>query len=143
MKTKEEATKMMNAKKVLVGVFLAMAMVFVIGGVAYAQTTTDDGDDTVKGSISAPDPAKIGKAAAEQAALEAKPGKVTETELETNDSGYVVYDIEIAGDDGTNHEVTVDAGNGKVLYQELEDEVDDSDAGETDDDSDAGETDDD
>jgi uncharacterized membrane protein YkoI len=130
---KKEATKRMNEKKVLVGVFLAMAMVFVIGGVAYAQTTTDDGDDTVKGSVSAPDPAKIGKAAAEQAALEAQPGKVTETELETNDSGYVVYDIEIAGDDGKNHEVTVDAGNGEVLYQEPEDEVDDSDAGETDD----------
>ena len=134
---------MMNAKKLLVGIFLAMAMVFVIGGVAYAQTATDDGDDTVKSSVSAPDSAKIGKAAAEQAALETKPGKVTETELETNDSGYVVYDIEIAGDDGTNHEVTVDAGNGKVLYEELEDEVDDSDAGETDDDSDAGEKDDD
>jgi uncharacterized membrane protein YkoI len=130
---KKEVTKMMKVKRLLVG-FLAMAMIFVIGGVAYAQTATDDGDDTVKGSVSAPDPAKIGKAAAEQAALEAQPGKVTETELETNDSGYVVYDIEIAGDDGTNHEVTVDAGNGKVLYQELEDEVDDSDAGEKDDD---------
>jgi uncharacterized membrane protein YkoI len=123
-----------NAKKVLLGVVLAMAMVFVIGGLGYAQTTTDDdGDDTVKGSVSAPDPAKIGKAEAEQAALETQPGNVTETELETNDSGYVVYDIEIAGDDGNNHELTVDAGNGEVLYQELEDEVDDSDAGETDD----------
>jgi uncharacterized membrane protein YkoI len=129
----------------LLGVVLAMAMVFVIGGVAYAQTTTDDddGDDTVKGSVSAPDPAKKDEAAARQAALEAQPGKVTETELETNDGGYVVYDIEIAGDDGKNHEVTVDAGNGEVLYQEHEDEVDDSDAGEPDDDSDAGETDDD
>jgi uncharacterized membrane protein YkoI len=123
-----------NSKKVFLGVVLAMAMVFVLGGVAYAQTATDDdGDDTVKGSVSAPDPAKIDEAAAERAALEAHPGNVTETELETNDSGYVVYDIEIAGDDGNNHEVTVDAGNGDVLYEELEDEVDDSDAGETDD----------
>jgi uncharacterized membrane protein YkoI len=134
---KKEVRKMMNAKRMLLWVFLAMATVFVIGGVAYAQTTTDDdgddGDDTVKGSVSAPDPAKIDEAAARQAALEAQPGKVTETELETNDSGYVVYDIELSGDDGKNHEVTVDAGNGEVLYQELEDEVDDSDAGETDD----------
>ena len=135
---------MVNAKKVLAGVFFAMAIVFVIGGAAYAQAATDDdGDDTVEGSVSAPDPAKIGKAAAERAALEAQPGRATETELETNDSGYVVYDIEITGDDGRNHEVTVDAGNGEVLYRELEDEVDDSDAGETDDDSDDGETDDD
>ena len=134
----------MHAKRVLLGVFLAMAMVFVIGGVAYAQTTTDDdGDDTVKGSVSAPDPAKIDEAAARQAALEARPGKVTETELETDDSGYGVYDIEIAGDDGKNHEVKVDAGNGEVLHQDLEDEADESDAGETDDDGetdDAGET---
>jgi uncharacterized membrane protein YkoI len=133
----------------LLGVALAMAMVFVIGGVAYAQTTTDDdGDDTVKGSVSAPDPAKMGKAAAERAALEAVPGTVHETEPETNDGGYVVYDIEIAGEDGNNHEVTVDAGDGEVLYQELEDDTDDpdagerDDAGEIDDDSDAGERDD-
>ena len=126
---------MMNAKRVLLGVFLAMAIVFVIGGVAHTQTTTDedDGDDTVKGSVSAPDSAEIDETEARQAALEARPGEVTETELETNDSGYVVYDIEIAGDDGKNHEVTVDAGNGKVLYQEPEDAVDDSDAGEPDD----------
>ncbi len=117
-----------------------MAMVFVVGGVAYAQTTTDDdGDDTVKGSVSAPDPAKMGKAAAERAALEAVPGTVHEMEPETNDGGYVVYDIEIAGEDGNNHEVTVDAGNGEVLYQELEDDTDDPDAGERDD---AGEMDD-
>jgi uncharacterized membrane protein YkoI len=61
------------------------------------------------------------------------PGTVHETELETSDNGYVVYDIEIAGDDGNNHEVKVDAGNGEILHQDLEDEADESDAGEIDD----------
>jgi len=125
----------MNAKRMLLGVVLAMAAVFAIAGVVHAQTTTtdDNGDDAVEVSVSAPGPAKIGEAAAERAALEAVPGTIHETELETNDGGYVVYDIEIAGDDSKNREVTVDAGNGEVLYQDLEDEVDDSDAGEADD----------
>ena len=79
--------------------------------------------------------AKTDQAAAEQAALEAVPGTVHETELETSDNGYVVYDIEIAGEDGKNHEVKVDAGNGEILHQDLEDEVDESDAGEVEDDS--------
>jgi hypothetical protein len=71
--------------------------------------------------------ANIDQAAAEQVALKAVPGKVHEAELETSYNGYVVYDIEIAGDDGKGHEVTVDAGNGKLLYQDLEEEADESD----------------
>jgi uncharacterized membrane protein YkoI len=137
----------MYVRKVLIAI--AAAMVLLVGaGVAYAansssETTTggDDGDDAYKGSVSAPDQsgaslqdaAKIDQAAAEQAALKAVPGTVHETELETSDNGYVVYDIEIAGDDGNNHEVKVDAGNGEILHQDLEDEADESDAGETDD----------
>jgi uncharacterized membrane protein YkoI len=137
----------MYVRKVLIAI--AAAMVLLVGaGVAYAansssETTTggEDGDDAYKGSVSAPDQsgaslqdaAKIDQAAAEQAALKAVPGTVHETELETSDNGYVVYDIEIAGDDGNNHEVKVDAGNGEVLHQDLEDEADESDAGEIDD----------
>ena len=136
---------MMKANKVLLAVTVAVVLL-ASAGVAFAansdsDTGGDDGDDSYKGSVSAPDQsdsslqnlAKTDEAAAEQAALEAVPGKVTETELETSDNGYVVYDIEIAGDDGKNHEVKVDAGNGKILHQDLEDEADESDAGETDD----------
>ena len=71
--------------------------------------------------------ANIDEAAAEQGALKAVPGTVHETELETSDNGYLIYDIEIVGDDGEEHEVTVDAGNGKVLHQDLEEEADESD----------------
>ena len=124
-------------------------MVLLVGaGVAYAnssssETTTgdDEGDDSYKGSVSAPAHneaslqklAKIDQAAAEQAALKAVPGTVHETELETSDNSYVVYDIEVAGNDGKSHEVKVDAGNGEILQQDLEDEADESNAGESED----------
>jgi uncharacterized membrane protein YkoI len=119
-------------------------MVVLVGaGVAYAanngssETTIrdDEADDSYKGSVSVAGKnesslhklVNIDQAAAEQVALKAVPGTVHETELETSDNGYVVYDIEIAGDDGKGHEVTVDAGNGKLLYQDLEEEADESD----------------
>jgi uncharacterized membrane protein YkoI len=130
----------MKTKKLLLA--LAAAMALLVGGAAYAAEGGDE-EDTYRGSISAPgqdesslqELAKTDQAAAEQAALEAVPGTVHETELETSDNGYVVYDIEIAGEDGKNHEVKVDAGNGEILHQDLEDEVDESDAGEVEDDS--------
>jgi hypothetical protein len=65
--------------------------------------------------------ARIDRAAAEKAALGAVPGDVKETELE-NENGFIVYGVEIQGKDGRLHEVVVDAGNGKVLAQEMEDE---------------------
>ena len=124
-------------------------MVLLVGaGVAYANSSSlepttgdDEGDDSYKGSVSAPAHneaslqklAKIDQAAAEQAALKAVPGTVHETELETSDNSYVVYDIEVAGNDGKSHEVKVDAGNGEILHQDLEDEADESNAGESED----------
>lgn len=132
----------MYVKKVLVAVTVAL-VVLVGAGVAYANNNSsdEDADESYKGSVSvagknessAQKLAKIDEAAAEQAALDAAPGTVHETELETSDNGYLVYDIEIAGKDGKGHEVTVDAGDGKVLHQELDDEADEPDGrGDTD-----------
>ena len=127
----------MYVKKVLLAV--AVAMVVLVGaGVAYGANNSSseaDEDEAYKGSVSVAGKnesslhklANIDEAAAEQGALEAVPGTVHETELETSDNGYLIYDIEIAGDDGKEHEVTVDAGNGKVLHQDLEEEADESD----------------
>ena len=126
----------MYAKKVLLAVTVAL-VVLIGAGVAYAanNNSSEDADESYKGSISvagknessAQKLAKIDEAAAEQAALDAAPGTVHETELETSDNGYLVYDIEVEGKDGKGHEVTVDAGDGKVLHQELDDEADESD----------------
>ena len=143
----------MNVKKVLLAV--AVAMVVLVGaGVAYAANNSssertmgdNDAEESYKGSVSVAGKnesslhklANIDQAAAEQVALKAVPGKVHETELETSDNGYVVYDIEIAGDDGKGHEVTVDAVNGKVLHQDLEEEADESDGRDDTEDADDG-----
>jgi uncharacterized membrane protein YkoI len=140
---KEREIRKVYVKKVLLAV--AVAMVVLVGaGIAYgagnssSETTTigdDDADESYKGSVSVAGKnesslhklANIEQAAAEQVALKAVPGTVHEAELESSDNGYVVYEIEIAGDDGKGHEVIVDAGNGKVLHQDLEEEADESD----------------
>jgi uncharacterized membrane protein YkoI len=134
--TKEKEIRKVYAKKVLLAVSVAL-VVLVGAGVAYAanNNSSEDADESYKGSVSvagknessAQKLAKIDEAAAEQAALDAAPGTVHETELETSDNGYLVYDIEVEGKDGKGHEVTVDAGDGKVLHQELDDEADESD----------------
>ena len=146
----------MPAQRVKVLIALLVAMVLLVGaGVAFASNSSsqtsigveDDADDAYQGSISTPvgqnesslqKLANIDKAAAEQAALKAVPGTVHEAELETSDNGYVVYDIELAGKDGNNHEVKVDAGNGEILHQDLEDEADESDEADEPDENDAG-----
>ena len=138
----------MNVKKVLLAASVAL-VVLVGAGVAYASSNSaseKDADESYKGSVSVagknesslPKLAKIDEAAAEQVALKAVPGTVHETELETSDNGYLVYEIEIAGEDGKGHEVTVDAGNGKVLHQDLEEEADESDGRDDTEDADDG-----
>jgi len=74
--------------------------------------------------------AKITAQEAVRVALAAVPGdaskkKVTETELEV-ENDFLVYGVEIRVDGQKGErDVTVDAGNGKVLAQEIEDEDDD------------------
>ncbi len=54
-----------------------------------------------------------------------------------NENGTVVYEVEVTRKDGTVEEVTVDAGNHKVLAREDEDdEADDSEDDESEDDED-------
>jgi uncharacterized membrane protein YkoI len=74
--------------------------------------------------------AKITAAEAARAALAAVAGKAAdkkavETELEV-EHGFLVYEVEVrVNGQGGEHEVIVDAGNGKVLAQEVEDDDDD------------------
>jgi uncharacterized membrane protein YkoI len=150
-----------NAKKALIAVAATMGLL-VGAGVAYANSSSgedEEADGSYKGSIAAPDQsgaslqelANIDQAAAEKAALEVVPGTVLETELEADDDNrYVVYDVEVAGDDGKTYDLEVDAGNGEILNQGLEEDVDEADgsadtedadgAGGTDDADESGET---
>ena len=152
----------MNVKKALIAVVATMGLLFGTG-VAYANSSSfgedEEADGSYKGSIAAPDQsgaslqelANIDQAAAEKAALEVVPGTVLETELEADDDNrYVVYDVEVAGDDGKTYDLEVDAGNGEILNQGLEEDVDEADgsadtedadgAGGTDDADESGET---
>jgi uncharacterized membrane protein YkoI len=64
--------------------------------------------------------AKISQEIAGTAALKEVPGDLGEVSLE-NENGNVVYSVEISTDAG-NKDVKVDAGNGKVLCVENDDE---------------------
>jgi uncharacterized membrane protein YkoI len=133
----------MDRKKLLIGAVIAI-LTLGAGGVAIATQQGEQEGNIKGGSIAAPAGsaeeneaaenggadddgaeneaegknlgglAKIDRAAAEKAALDAVPGEVREVELES-ESGFVVYEVEVAGNDGTVHEVIVDAGNGEVL----------------------------
>ncbi len=84
-----------------------------------------EGKDTADGKGETPDAsdlkslAKIDRSTAEQATLKAVPGTVKETDLEV-ENGFVVYGVEVAGNDGKTHDVKVDAGNAKVLHQQVD-----------------------
>jgi uncharacterized membrane protein YkoI len=133
-----------DRRKLVVGAAVAI-LTLALGGVAIATQQGQEVDDIKGGSIAAPcgsgeeneaaeneaesknveGLAEIDRSAAEKAALDAVPGEVREVELES-ESGFVVYEVEVAGNDGILHEVVVDAGNGKVLAQETEGGAEDS-----------------
>ncbi|WP_030669128.1 PepSY domain-containing protein [Streptomyces rimosus] len=76
----------------------------------------EDAREAKAASVSAP------QAAA--AALKATPGTVTGIDLDQDRPG-LVWEVDVLGKDGKWHEVTLDAGNAKVLDQHLEHEGDD------------------
>ncbi|QKW40454.1 PepSY domain-containing protein [Actinomadura sp. NAK00032] len=84
----------------------------------------DDRDDAAeaaalrKASVAAP--------AAAGAALKAVQGHVTSAEFE-HEGGKAVWEVDVAGKDGNEHEVTLDAASGKVLAQQTEKPDDDGD----------------
>ncbi len=135
----------MDRKKLLIGV-AAVAVLALGGGATIAAQQVQEENETpiTGGTITAPagsnqeDEAtleseaaeaekarslerfsRIDRTAVEEAASGAVPGEVREVELES-ENGFVVYEVEIAGEDGRLHEVIVDAGNGEILGQEIE-----------------------
>ncbi len=64
--------------------------------------------------------AKIDAKAASKAATDKVPGTVDEIDLD-EEGGNVVYEVEVTAKDGTETDVIVDAGNGKILAQETDD----------------------
>lgn len=121
------------SKKILAGSALAAVLALgAIGGGSALASSSPGSDDVTRGSVQAPERefendaredrsleqrAKIGFADAEQAATAARQGEVTKVELE-EEGGFVVYEVDIAGDNGVEHDITVDAGNGNILATE-------------------------
>jgi uncharacterized membrane protein YkoI len=58
--------------------------------------------------------AKITSGEAARIAEKALPGKVVETRLD-EDNGYLVWKVELIGDQGQEHQLSIDAGNGRLL----------------------------
>jgi len=133
-------------------IILAIIGVIAIAGVATAFAAggdgDDDGDENFTGSVAAPQEsgpegshdeaaeaqelqrlAKIDQGAAEKAALQAVPGTAESANLE-DENGFVVYGVEVSGNDGQTHHVDVDAGNGQVLQEETGEENEAGEAGE-------------
>jgi uncharacterized membrane protein YkoI len=94
---------------------VVLATLVAIGG-AFAQKANHTGSIHVKSDDEAVygDMAKISLDSAVSAALKAVPGKLLKVELE-NENGFLVYGVEIAKADHQVADVKVDAGNGKVL----------------------------
>jgi hypothetical protein len=70
--------------------------------------------------------AKITPDQAKAAALAAVPGNATKVELD-NEDGNLVYKVEVAGADGKQTDLEIDAGNGAVLSRETESGGDEAD----------------
>lgn len=111
---------------------LTTVAVLAVGGAALANQTPSPSSTTTsfqdQSTTAVP---AISREQAEKTALATVPGgKVTSSELETDD-GLQAWEVDIAATDGTEHEISVDAAKGTILTDEL-DKADD----DTDDDSD-------
>ncbi|MCF3176469.1 PepSY domain-containing protein [Streptomyces sioyaensis] len=78
---------------------------------------TDDADD--QGDLREANAAKVTAPDAAAAALKAVPGTVTALDLDADRPG-LVWDAEVLGKDGKQHELTLDAGTARVLNQHLD-----------------------
>lgn len=98
-----------------------------------ADRDDDDNDsdrDDIVGSIAVPadatpleDLATVTQAQAEDAALAAAPGNVDSARLGTED-GFVIWDVEVAADDGTFVDFIIDAGDESILEQDVDNDRD-------------------
>ena len=104
----------MKKTMTVIGGFV-LATLVAIGG-AFAQKANHTGSIQITGDDEAvqAEMTKISLDSAVSKALKAVPGKVLKVELE-NENGSLVYGVEIAKADHQIADVKVDAGNGKVL----------------------------
>ncbi|GES30655.1 PepSY domain-containing protein [Streptomyces angustmyceticus] len=81
-------------------------------------------DDTSGQDLREAKAAKVTAPDAAAAALKAVPGTVTGLDLDADRPG-LVWDADVLGKDGKWHEITLDAGNARVLNQHVDQDEDD------------------
>jgi uncharacterized membrane protein YkoI len=95
-------------------------VVAVLVGVLAAQSDMFSDDDIADGEA-LQRLANVAKSDAEAAALKVvEKGTVKASKLEAED-GTAIWKVDVTAGDGTSREVTIDAGNGKLLEMDLED----------------------
>lgn len=117
----------------------ALGLASILPLMASAESTTKLNEELTHGSIQVTkatgktDFIRLATLTQEQAAAAAlahTPGKVIESEL-TTENGFLVWEVKLAGQQGGESELYVDAGTGEVLAIEQEEsEYDDDDEGE-------------
>jgi uncharacterized membrane protein YkoI len=80
-----------------------------------------DDDPTAEQAASLRDGAAVGQEDAEATARAEAPGTIHRTEIEDED-GRVVWDVEIDGDDGSRHDIQVDATSGEIVEHDIDDD---------------------
>ncbi|GGQ19728.1 putative membrane protein YkoI [Actinomadura coerulea] len=113
-----DARRMVAGRGLLVTVVAAGALA--AGGATAAIAAADGGDgDSPSGGTPARTAVSLAQAA--DAALKAVPGKVQEIELD-GEHGTSVWEVDVTGAGGSEHEVTVDAATGKVVAEVTDDD---------------------
>ncbi|MEU3222291.1 PepSY domain-containing protein [Streptomyces sp. NPDC006976] len=105
-------------------VIAAVAAAVLAGGTAATAVALTDGDGhdgggSRSGHAASSVTARITVGEAVAAGLRAVPGTVTEAELD-DENGGLVWELDVYGSDRAWHDVTVDAGNGKVLGKHID-----------------------
>ncbi|MEU7488591.1 PepSY domain-containing protein [Streptomyces sp. NPDC042319] len=126
---KATAKRTLTPRAVVLGTAAAVALIGSTGAVtAFASDDAPAPHSSVKLSQSerhlddtAKDRAqvkadKVSQSEATAKALKAVPGTATSAELDTADrNGSLIWEVDVFGKDHKNHDVTIDAGNGKIL----------------------------
>ncbi|MFF3126932.1 PepSY domain-containing protein [Streptomyces sp. NPDC057908] len=111
-------------RKIVIAAVTAAVLVGGTAATAVAFTDDDSQDRGTRSGAAGGSTARVGVADATAAAVGAVPGTVTEAELD-DEGGGPVWEIDVYGSDKVWHDVTVDAGNGKVLGKHVSDDNDD------------------
>ncbi|AWN28436.1 PepSY domain-containing protein [Streptomyces sp. NEAU-S7GS2] len=134
-------------------VLATAAAVALIGGTGAATAFANDGGPAPQSSVQLPhnerhldDTAKdraqvkadkISQSQATAKALQAVPGTATSAELDNADrNGSLIWEVDVLGKDHKSHDVTIDAGSGKVLNQHIDHDDHDNNDNQDDNDSD-------